>query len=62
MVNTPANDMGPLQIETIAREIAERYGATLDVVVGDDLLDRTIPPSTPWAAPPCRPGPRACWS
>ena len=43
MVNTPANDMGPLQIETIAREIAERYGATLDVVVGDDLLDRNYP-------------------
>ncbi len=43
MVNTPANDMGPLQIETIAREIAERYGATLDVVVGDDLLERNYP-------------------
>ena len=25
MINTPANDMGPLQIETIAREIAEQY-------------------------------------
>ncbi|WP_165190750.1 leucyl aminopeptidase family protein [Caulobacter soli] len=43
MVNTPANDMGPLQIETIAREIAERYGATLDVVTGDDLLDQNYP-------------------
>jgi leucyl aminopeptidase len=43
MVNTPANDMGPLQIETIAREIAERYGATLDVIVGDDLLERNYP-------------------
>jgi leucyl aminopeptidase len=43
MVNTPANDMGPLQIETIAREIAERYGATLDVVVGDDLLEANYP-------------------
>ena len=38
MVNTPANDMGPLQIETIAREIAEQFGATITVVVGDDLL------------------------
>ena len=27
MVNTPANDMGPLQIETIAREIAHQHGA-----------------------------------
>ena len=43
MVNTPANDMGPLQIETIAREIAERYGATLDVVTGDDLLEQNYP-------------------
>jgi len=43
MVNTPANDMGPLQIETIAREIAERYGASLDVVTGDDLLDANYP-------------------
>ena len=43
MINTPANDMGPLQIETIAREIAERYGATLDVVTGDDLLEQNYP-------------------
>ncbi|MBO9559045.1 MAG: leucyl aminopeptidase family protein [Caulobacter sp.] len=43
MVNTPANDMGPLQIETIAREIAERFGATLDVVTGDDLLEANYP-------------------
>jgi leucyl aminopeptidase len=38
MVNTPANDMGPLQIETIAREIAERHGATFNVIAGDQLL------------------------
>ena len=38
MVNTPANDMGPLQIETIAREIAEQFGAEIVVVAGDDLL------------------------
>ena len=38
MVNTPANDMGPLQIETIAREIAEQFGAEITVVVGDELL------------------------
>jgi leucyl aminopeptidase len=39
MVNTPANDLGPLQIETIAREIAERYGATITVTVGEELKD-----------------------
>ncbi|AZS20373.1 MULTISPECIES: M17 family metallopeptidase [unclassified Caulobacter] len=43
MVNTPANDMGPLQIETIAGEIAEKYGATLSVVRGDDLLRENYP-------------------
>ena len=43
MVNTPANDMGPLQIETIAGEIAEKYGATLSVVRGDDLLQQNYP-------------------
>jgi leucyl aminopeptidase len=43
MINTPANDLGPLQIETIAREIAERYGATIAVVTGDDLLEQNYP-------------------
>jgi leucyl aminopeptidase len=43
MVNTPANDMGPLQIETIAGEVAETYGAALSVVRGDDLLKENYP-------------------
>jgi leucyl aminopeptidase len=43
MVNTPANDMGPLQIETIAREIAEQHGATIAVVTGHDLLEAGYP-------------------
>ena len=43
MVNTPANDMGPLQIETIAGEIAQKYGAALSVVRGDDLLKENYP-------------------
>jgi leucyl aminopeptidase len=43
MVNTPANDMGPLQIETIAREIAEQHGAQISVVTGDDLHDANYP-------------------
>ncbi|HYG27895.1 MAG TPA: leucyl aminopeptidase family protein [Caulobacteraceae bacterium] len=43
MVNTPANDMGPLQIETIAREIAEQYGAAISVVTGDALLAENYP-------------------
>ena len=43
MVNTPANDMGPRQIETIAHEIAEAHGASFSVVVGDDLLTQNYP-------------------
>ena len=43
MINTPANDMGPLQIETIAREIAEQHGAEISVITGDDLLDENYP-------------------
>jgi len=43
MVDTPAADMGPLQIETIAREIAESAGATLTVVTGDALLEENYP-------------------
>ncbi|MDP2260541.1 MAG: leucyl aminopeptidase family protein [Caulobacter sp.] len=43
MVNTPANDMGPLQIETIAREIAERHGASFSVITGEALLAEGYP-------------------
>jgi leucyl aminopeptidase len=43
MVNTPANDLGPLQIETIAREIAERYGATVAVSTGEALHEQNYP-------------------
>jgi len=43
MVNTPANDMGPLQIETIACEIAEQYRARITIIVGDALLAQNYP-------------------
>jgi len=43
MVDTPAADMGPLQIETIAREIAQSSGAAITVTTGDDLLDANYP-------------------
>ena len=43
MVDTPAADMGPLQIETIAREIAEESGAAISVVTGDALLEENYP-------------------
>ncbi|MBI1199928.1 MAG: leucyl aminopeptidase family protein [Phenylobacterium sp.] len=43
MVNTPANDMGPLQIETIAREIAEQHGGQVTVIEGEGLLEANYP-------------------
>lgn len=43
MVDTPAADMGSLQIETIAREIAQSAGAALTVTAGDALLEENYP-------------------
>jgi leucyl aminopeptidase len=43
MINTPAADMGALQIETIAREVAEAFGAKITVAVGDDLIEAGYP-------------------
>jgi len=43
MINTPANDMGPRQIETIAREIAEAHAASIEVVEGEALLEAGYP-------------------
>ncbi|KQW86754.1 leucyl aminopeptidase family protein [Brevundimonas sp. Root1279] len=43
MVDTPAADMGPLQIETIARTIAEESGAALAVTTGDALIEDNYP-------------------
>ena len=43
MVNTPANEMGPLQVETIAREIAEAFGAAVTVTEGDALIEAGYP-------------------
>jgi leucyl aminopeptidase len=56
MINTPANDMGPLQMETIAREIAEAFGARIDVTVGDALIEAGYPAvhAVGRAAPPHR--------
>jgi leucyl aminopeptidase len=43
MINTPANDMGPRQIEAIAREIAEQYAAQITVIEGEGLLEANYP-------------------
>jgi leucyl aminopeptidase len=43
MINTGANDMGPLQVETIAREIAEAHGARVEVTTGEALIEAGYP-------------------
>lgn len=43
LVNTPANDLGPAEIEEAARQVADRGGAHVEVITGDDLLDANLP-------------------
>mgnify|MGYP001157915423 CR=1 FL=1 len=43
LVNTPANDMGPPELEAAARALAGRHGAQVRVVVGDALLGANFP-------------------
>ena len=37
LINTPASDMGPDELEAAARDLATAYGATISVISGDDL-------------------------
>ena len=43
LVNTPANDMGPAELEQAARDVAGKFGATVTVITGDDLLKQNFP-------------------
>jgi leucyl aminopeptidase len=43
MINTPAADMGPRQMETIAREVAEAFGAEISVTTGEALIEAGYP-------------------
>ena len=43
LVNTPASDMGPAELEAAARALAARHGATINAIVGDDLLRQNFP-------------------
>ena len=42
-VNTPTEDMGPQQLEDIARELAAAHGAQVQVIAGDALLEANYP-------------------
>jgi leucyl aminopeptidase len=43
LINTPANDMGPPQLEEAARALSARHGASVSAVVGDELLAQNFP-------------------
>jgi leucyl aminopeptidase len=43
LINTPANDMGPPELEYAARALAARHNATVDVTIGEDLIRDNLP-------------------
>jgi leucyl aminopeptidase len=43
LINTPASDMGPAELEAAARDLAREHGATVTSVVGEDLLTQNFP-------------------
>jgi leucyl aminopeptidase len=38
LINTPANDLGPAELEQAARDLAARHGAGITAVTGEELL------------------------
>jgi leucyl aminopeptidase len=43
LINTPANDMGPAELEAAARNLASDYDTSFDCIIGDELLKRNFP-------------------
>ncbi len=43
LVNTPAEDMGPPEIQGTISDLAERHGATLETLINDALLEQNYP-------------------
>ncbi|MCA1714621.1 MAG: leucyl aminopeptidase family protein [Gammaproteobacteria bacterium] len=43
LVNTPTEQLGPEQLEDIARDIAQAHGAQFESIIGDALLEQNFP-------------------
>lgn len=43
LINIPANDMGPDELEAVTRLVAKRHAADCAVIAGDDLLAQNFP-------------------
>ncbi|MEO0391200.1 MAG: leucyl aminopeptidase family protein [Pseudomonadota bacterium] len=43
LINTPASDMGPPDLEAAAQDVAAHYGGDISVVTGEALLTQNLP-------------------
>src|SRR6056297_2745209 len=43
LINVPASDMGPADLEGACATLATRHGASIEVIRGDALIDRNFP-------------------
>jgi leucyl aminopeptidase len=43
LINTPASDMGPQELEEAAKRLAKMHGASVSSIVGDELLAKNFP-------------------
>ena len=43
LINMPSNDMGPAELAQAAKDVATRFGARFDCIIGDDLVTRNFP-------------------
>lgn len=43
LINTPASDMGPQQLEEAARKLSNQIGASIEVIAGEGLLKKNFP-------------------
>jgi leucyl aminopeptidase len=43
LINTPSNDMGPEELAQAAQQLATRFGAGFNCIVGDELMKQNFP-------------------
>src|SRR6202140_947751 len=43
LINTPSNDMGPEELALAAQDLAKRFNASFNCIVGDDLTRQNFP-------------------
>jgi len=43
LINTPTEHMGPEELEAVAIRLAQAYGGSANIIVGDDLLKQNFP-------------------